>query len=112
MEYFFILLLLVVFVLSITEILSNTAVSNLVLPLTVGLGIAVGIDPLPLMAAAALAAGSCYMLPVATPPNTAVFSAGYLNISDMAKAGVWLNVVSVIVITLAVYFWMPVVFDL
>lgn len=111
LEYFFILLLLVVFVLSITEILSNTAVSNLILPLTVGLGIAIGIDPLPLMAAAALAAGSCYMLPVATPPNTAVFSAGYLNVGDMAKAGVWLNVVSVIVITLAVYFWMPVVFN-
>ncbi len=111
LEYFFILLLLVVFILSLTEILSNTAVSNLVLPLTVGLGVAVGIDPLPLMAAAALAAGSCYMLPVATPPNTAVFSAGYLNIGDMAKAGVWLNIISVIVITLAVYFWMPIVFS-
>ncbi|MCD2137220.1 SLC13 family permease [Salinicoccus halitifaciens] len=111
LEYIFILLLLVVFVLSITEILSNTAVSNLVLPLTVGLGIAVGVDPLPLMAGAALAAGSCYMLPVATPPNTAVFSAGYLTVGDMAKAGVWLNIISVIVITLAVYFWMPVIFD-
>lgn len=112
MQYIFVLLLLVVFVLSITEILSNTAVSNLILPLTVGLGIAIGIDPLPLMAAAALAAGSCYMLPVATPPNTAVFSAGYLKVGDMAKAGVWLNIVSVVVITAAVYFWMPIVFGL
>ncbi|MFD2831385.1 SLC13 family permease [Corticicoccus populi] len=112
MQYIFVLLLLVVFVLSITEILSNTAVSNLILPLTVGLGIAIGIDPLPLMAAAALSAGSCYMLPVATPPNTAVFSAGYLEVGDMAKAGVWLNIVSVIIITAAIYFWMPVVFSL
>lgn len=112
MEYIFVLLLLVVFVLGITEILSNTAVSNLILPLTVGLGIALGIDPLPLMAAAALAAGSCYMLPVATPPNTAVFSAGYLAVGDMAKAGVWLNIASIIVITGAVYFWMPIVFGL
>lgn len=111
-EYIFVLLLLVVIILSITEILSNTAVSNLVLPLTVGLGIAIGIDPLPLMAAAALSAGSCYMLPVATPPNTAVFSAGYLEVGDMAKAGVWLNIVSVIVITAAVYFWMPIVFNM
>ncbi len=112
MQYIFVLLLLVVFVLGITEILSNTAVSNLILPLTVGLGIALGVDPLPLMAAAALAAGSCYMLPVATPPNTAVFSAGYLAVGDMAKAGVWLNIVSIIVITGAVYFWMPIVFGL
>lgn len=105
-----IILLLVVIVLSITEVLSNTAVANLVIPLTVGMGIAIGIDPLPLMAAAALSAGSCYMLPVATPPNAAVFSAGVLEVSDMAKAGVWLNLVSIIVITLAVYFWMPIVF--
>lgn len=76
------------------------------------MGIALGIDPLPLMAAAALAAGSCYMLPVATPPNTAVFSAGYLRIDDMAKAGVWLNLASIIIITAAVYWWMPIVFGL
>lgn len=104
---FIIIALLTLIVLAMTEILSNTAVSNLVLPLCIGLGIAVGMDPLPLMAAAALAAGSCYMLPVATPPNTAVFSAGELEVKDMAKAGVWLNLISVIIITLAVYFWLP-----
>ncbi|EZH65366.1 anion transporter [Bacillaceae bacterium JMAK1] len=112
LHFFFIILLLVVIVLAITEILSNTAVANLVIPLTLGMGIALGIDPLPLMAAAALAAGSCYMLPVATPPNTAVFSAGYLRIDDMAKAGVWLNLASIIIITAAVYWWMPIVFGL
>lgn len=72
--------LLTLIVLAMTEILSNTAVSNLVLPLCIGLGAAIGMDPLPLMAAAALAAGSCYMLPVATPPNTAVFSSGKLDV--------------------------------
>ncbi|NRG43231.1 SLC13/DASS family transporter [Bacillus sp. CRN 9] len=109
---FIIILLLVVIVLGMTEILSNTAVANLVLPISAGLGVAIGIDPLIMMAAVALAAGSCYMLPVATPPNTAVFSAGELEVSDMAKAGVWLNLVSVIVITLAVYYWMPIVFGI
>lgn len=99
--------LITLIVLGMTEILSNTAVSNLVLPLCIGLGIAIGMDPLLLMAAVALAAGSCYMLPVATPPNTAVFSAGELEVKDMALAGVWLNVLSVILITLAVYFWLP-----
>ncbi|MDQ0188022.1 SLC13 family permease [Cytobacillus sp. FSL W7-1323] len=109
---FIIILLLVVIVLGMTEILSNTAVANLVLPISAGLGVAIGIDPLIMMAAVALAAGSCYMLPVATPPNTAVFSAGELEVADMAKAGVWLNAVSVIVITLAVYYWMPIVFGI
>lgn len=109
---FIIILLLVIIVLGMTEILSNTAVANLVLPISAGLGVAIGLDPLLMMAAVALAAGSCYMLPVATPPNTAVFSAGELEIADMAKAGVWLNLVSVIIITLAVYFWMPIVFGI
>ncbi|KKI88107.1 SLC13 family permease [Shouchella clausii] len=109
---FIVILLLVVIVLAMTEILSNTAVANLVLPIAAGLGVAIGMDPLFMMAAVALAAGSCYMLPVATPPNTAVFSAGELDIADMVKAGVWLNILSVIVITLAVYFWMPVVFGI
>lgn len=106
---FLVIALLTVIVLAMTEILSNTAVSNLVLPLCIGLGAAVGMDPLPLMAAVALAAGSCYMLPVATPPNTAVFSSGELDIADMVRAGVWLNILSVIVITLAVYYWLPLV---
>jgi sodium-dependent dicarboxylate transporter 2/3/5 len=99
--------LLTVIVLAMTEVLSNTAVSNLILPLCIGLGVAVGMDPLPLMAATALAAGSCYMLPVATLPNAAVFSSGELEVKDMARAGVWLNLLSVIIITLAVYFWLP-----
>ncbi|WP_462379733.1 SLC13 family permease [Pseudomonas sp. Marseille-QA0892] len=107
-----IILLLVIIVLMMTEILSNTAVANLVLPISAGLAIAIGMDPLIMMAAVALSAGSCYMLPVATPPNTAVFSTGEVEIADMARAGVWLNLFSVIVITLAVYFWMPVVFGL
>lgn len=104
---FMVIGLLTLIVLSMTEILSNTAVSNLVLPLCIGLGVAIGMDPLLLMASVALAAGSCYMLPVATPPNTAVFSSGELEVKDMASAGIWLNVLSVIVITLAVYFWLP-----
>ena len=100
--------ILTLLVLAMTEILSNTAVSNLVLPLCIGLAAALGVDPLPLMAATALAAGSCYMLPVATPPNTAVFSSGELTVGDMARAGLWLNLVSIVAIVLAVRFWFPV----
>lgn len=109
---FMVILLLVVIVLAMTEILSNTAVANLVLPISAGLGIAIGIDPLIMMAAVALSAGSCYMLPVATPPNTAVFSTGELEVVDMAGAGIWLNLLSIVVITAAVYYWMPIVFGL
>lgn len=92
-----------------TEIMSNTAVANMIIPITVGLGLAIGIEPYGLMAAAALASSCAFMLPISTPPNAAVFSADVLKISDMVRAGFWLNIISIVVIVLAVYFWLPVV---
>ncbi len=47
------------------------------------------------------------MLPVATPPNAVVFGSGYLEMKDMVKAGFWLNIISIILITLMVYFVLP-----
>ena len=49
------------------------------------------------------------MLPVATPPNAVVFGSGYIKMGDMVKAGVWLNLISIVFITLLIYFFMPVV---
>lgn len=50
------------------------------------------------------------MLPVATPPNAVIFGSGYITIPQMARAGMWLNILAVIVITLFAYFWLPFVF--
>ena len=52
------------------------------------------------------------MLPISTPPNAVVFSSGLLKIEDMFKKGVWMNILSIIVITLIVYYILPSVFDL
>ena len=38
------------------------------------------------------------MMPVATPPNTIAYASGHINIADMVKAGIWLNITSLIVI--------------
>jgi sodium-dependent dicarboxylate transporter 2/3/5 len=48
------------------------------------------------------------MLPVATPPNAVVFGSGYLRMMDMVKAGIWMNIISIILLTLAAYFILPV----
>jgi sodium-dependent dicarboxylate transporter 2/3/5 len=89
--------LLVIF---LTEMTSNTATATMAMPIMAGAGIGLGIEPLLLMAAAALAAAMAFMLPVATPPNAIVFASGYITIPQMAKAGFFLNILGVIVISL------------
>jgi solute carrier family 13 (sodium-dependent dicarboxylate transporter), member 2/3/5 len=85
-----------------TEMTSNAATTALGMPLMVGVANGLGVPPLPLMVAATLSASMAFMLPVATPPNAIVFGSGLLRSQDMAKAGVWLNVIAVAVITTVV----------
>ena len=59
------------------------------------------------MVAATVAASCAFMLPVATPPNAVVFGSGYLRIPDMMKTGIWMNILSIILLTLFVYFLLP-----
>jgi len=61
-------------------------------------------EPGVVLTAATLAASCAFMLPVATPPNAIVFSSGYVNIAQMVKAGFWLNILSVLVISFLVSF--------
>lgn len=90
----------------LTELTSNTATAALGMPLMVGVAGGLGMDALPLMAAAALAASMAFMLPVATPPNAIIFGSGAITPGQMARAGLGLNIVAVIIITLLVHVWM------
>lgn len=89
----------------LTELTSNTATAALGMPLLASVATGLGVAPIPLMAAGALGASMAFMLPVATPPNAIAFSSGLIRQSDMAKAGFWMNMVSMIVVTGAVFFW-------
>lgn len=86
----------------VTEITSNTATATLGLPVMAALGPSIGVHPLALMAAAAMGSSMAFMLPVATPPNAIVFGTGYIEPAEMRRAGFWLNLVGIIVITAAV----------
>jgi solute carrier family 13 (sodium-dependent dicarboxylate transporter), member 2/3/5 len=93
----------------LTEVSSNTATSTMAMPVMAGASLGLGIPALSLMAVAALSASMAFMLPVATPPNAIVFGSGYLTIPQMARAGVWLNVVSIALITLFAATLIPIV---
>lgn len=109
LPYVVIVVVLGAIVLFMTEIMSNTAVSNMLIPVSVGLGLGMGVDPMAIMAVVALTSTCAFMLPISTPPNAAVFSSDYLTMDDMVKAGFWMNIIALSLISLFVLFWQPVV---
>ncbi len=96
----------------LTELTSNTATAQMILPVVASVSVAIGLNPLLLMITATLSASMAFMLPVATPPNTVVFASGKLKVIDMVKAGFMLNLLSVIVISLLVYLLGSILFEL
>jgi sodium-dependent dicarboxylate transporter 2/3/5 len=105
---FFVLLLIIVAAVNfLTEVTSNVATASMLLPILASVAIKLDVHPFGLMVGATLAASCAFMLPVATPPNAVVFGPGYLKIKDMVKAGLWLNIISIILLTLMVYFILP-----
>ncbi len=105
---FFVLLLIIVAAVNfLTEVTSNVATASMLLPILASVAIKLDVHPFGLMVGATLAASCAFMLPVATPPNAVVFGPGYLKIKDMVKAGLWLNVISIILLSLMVYFILP-----
>lgn len=95
---------------ALTELTSNTATTEMLLPVLASVAGGLKLDPLYLMVSATLAASCAFMLPVATPPNAIVFGSGRLHVIDMVKAGLWMNLVAWLVISAAVYLFMPLVF--
>ncbi|HET8827931.1 MAG TPA: DASS family sodium-coupled anion symporter [Pelobium sp.] len=93
---FAIIFLVIAVINFLTEITSNTATASLVLPVLVTLSVSLGVETLPLLAGAAIAASCAFMLPVATPPNAIVFSSGKVAIKEMVKTGFLLNVLSIV----------------
>uniref|UniRef100_A0A8P0SN15 Solute carrier family 13 member 2 n=1 Tax=Canis lupus familiaris TaxID=9615 RepID=A0A8P0SN15_CANLF len=105
----FILCLLIA---TFTECTSNVATTTLFLPILASMAQAICLHPLYVMLPCTLAASLAFMLPVATPPNAIVFSFGGLKVSDMARTGFLLNIIGVLVITLAINSWSFPIFNL
>lgn len=96
----------------LTELTSNVATTEMILPILAGLAITIKINPLLLMIPATLAASLAFMLPVATPPNAIIFGTNRITVKDMARTGIFLNTAGIIIVTLVMYFWGTVVFGI
>lgn len=107
-----IVIILTTAILFLTEVMSNTAVSNMLMPISIGLAAAIHQDAFFIMAVVALSSTCAFMLPISTPPNAAVFSSDEIEMKDMIKAGFILNIFTIIIISLFVYFWLPIAFGI
>jgi sodium-dependent dicarboxylate transporter 2/3/5 len=87
----------------LSELTSNTATAATLIPIFAALAPALGLDPLWLVIPAGFGASCAFMLPVSTPPNAIIFSTDRFTISEMVRAGIWLNMVGAIVISIIVY---------
>jgi solute carrier family 13 (sodium-dependent dicarboxylate transporter), member 2/3/5 len=96
----------------LTEVTSNTASTQMLLPILVATAEALNIDPLLLMLPATISASCAFMLPIGTPPNAIVFASGRVSLDRMAKTGFLLNLITVVFITAFIYFWIVPVWGL
>jgi len=89
----------------LTEVTSNTATINLMLPLLFSAAVAADMHPMLLAVPATMAVSCAFMLPVATPPNAIMFGSGRLRIGQMARAGLLLNLLTALLVTLFALGW-------
>jgi len=95
----------------LTEVTSNTATANIILPILMAVAQENLLHPLAMALPATLACSFAFMLPAATPPNSVVFATGLVRISDMVKAGVIINILAVVATSALVYYMAGEVFD-
>lgn len=90
----------VTLVIFLTELTSNLATTATLLPVMGAIAVQAGLPPIILTVPITIAASCAFMLPVATPPNAIVFSTGSISIPQMARAGIVLNLIGIVIVTL------------
>lgn len=99
--------LVIMFIAAVTiffsEVASNTAAAATFLPLVGVLALALGVNPFVVTVPMVLGASCAFMLPVGTPPNAIAYSSGYVTVQQMARAGLWLNLLFIVLITLVTH---------
>jgi sodium-dependent dicarboxylate transporter 2/3/5 len=96
----------------LTELTSNTATTQTVLPILAATAVAMHVNPLLFMIPATISASMAFMMPVATPPNAIIFGTSRIKIYEMARVGIILNFIGMVVITVLFYYLGTVVFNI
>lgn len=92
---------------SISELTSNTASANMVIPVVIAIAKAIGVSPLPPALGACLGASYGFMLPISTPPNAIVYGSGLIPITRMIRAGILLDILGFFIIWLGLRLLCP-----
>ncbi len=93
-----------------TELMSNVALVAIFVPVVIGIALGMEVEILQLVIPVTLASSCAFMLPMATPPNAIVFASGHIKVYQMAKIGVFLNLIAISLLLLLAAFWVPVLF--
>lgn len=100
---FVVFLVLITVMLFMTELMSNVALATIFIPIVIAIAEGAHINPLVLSIPVAMAASCAFMMPISTPPNAIVFSSGYIKITQMVRVGIWLNILSVVLLWAAAF---------
>ncbi|PKA97417.1 LOW QUALITY PROTEIN: sodium-dependent dicarboxylate transporter 2/3/5 [Flavobacteriaceae bacterium MAR_2009_75] len=103
-------ILLITLMLFMTELMSNVALIAVLAPVVAGIAIGLDLPILYLLIPVTIASSCAFMLPMATPPNAIVFASGYVKVSEMARVGVILNFIAIIILVLVFQFVLPLLF--
>lgn len=106
------ILVLVAMVNFLTEVTSNLATTAMLLPVLAPMALSFNLHPYMILVPVTIAASCAFMLPVATPPNAVVFGSGHLRIPDMIRTGIFMNLISIILIALITYTFLPYLWDM
>lgn len=96
----------------LTEFTSNTATTEMMLPIIAALAVEIKVNPLLLMVPVTLAASMAFMFPIATPPNAIIFGTGKIKVFQMISTGFLLNFFAIIIITVLTMSWGTIIFDI
>ncbi|MDH4110770.1 MAG: anion permease, partial [Gammaproteobacteria bacterium] len=97
----------VALVIFLTELTSNLATTATLLPVMGAIAVQAGVPPIMLTVPITIAASCAFMLPVATPPNAIVFATGSISIPQMVRAGFWLNLIGIVIVSVISIFVAP-----
>ena len=103
--------LLITMMLFMTELMSNVALVAVLAPVMAGIAIGLEIPILHLLIPITMASSCAFMLPMATPPNAIVFASGYVKVSEMVRAGILINILSILLLILMYKFFIPMIFN-